>query len=135
MDAAKQIALVSDAIVARLTGVVQPGEYKRRTEAAIGVVKTLSRAVLTVGNFDDLIADLRQCLFIYTVPKTPDRAAAPCEPDCRFHGAGNNPGLTCHGTPKCQRCCSAYACEHLTVETPAVSMSDLVSSAAKGGEA
>jgi hypothetical protein len=77
MDAKKQVSLVSDAIVARLTGVVQEGEFKRRTDASIGVVRSLGRAVLTVTNFDDLIADLRQVLFVYTVPKSPETISSP----------------------------------------------------------
>jgi hypothetical protein len=99
MDAKKRIALVADATFAALTGIVQDGEYKRRLNDAHGISKSLARAVLNVDDFDELIADLRQVLFIYTVPKAPDRS------------------------------------DHATVETPAVSMADIVSSPRNGGAA
>lgn len=56
-------------------------EFRRRLDAAVGIYKSLARAVTDVADFDDLIADLRQVLFIYLVPKAPERVTecAPAE--------------------------------------------------------
>lgn len=74
-------------------------EQERRVQATMGICRSLGRACLQVEDFDDLISDLRQVLFIYSVPQAPVRDEAP------------------------------------TVETPAVSMADIVSSPKAGGVA
>lgn len=77
MNGKARLAMIADAAVAALTGVVQEGEYKRRLLAAHGVTKSLARAILNVDDFDDLISDLRQVLWVYSIPKPPVRDEAP----------------------------------------------------------